>query len=93
MRDDDGQIAKEAFVESVASGVHARGVVARGQALARQWGESFVVHVGAMLSPGSFGSNSATRAFRSKGQAQGFARELLGSGWPRASIKVKRVKV
>lgn len=68
-------------------------VLDRARAYAKDRGEAFVVFLGAMLSPGQ--NLQPYRAYKTKADAQETARELVGGCWgyPRASVKIRRVKV
>ncbi|WP_310450288.1 hypothetical protein [Sulfuritalea sp.] len=83
--DDGGAEYRETYDE----GREVQKVLARARSFAKDRGEAFVVFLGSMLSPGE--NLKPYRAYKTVGEAQDIARAL--DAWPRASVKIKRIKV
>lgn len=85
--DDGGASWRETYDESG----EIRKVQERASAFVKERGFAFVVFLGAMLSPGQ--NLKEHRAYGNQKDAQDCARELTrpGFGWPRASVKIKKI--
>lgn len=87
--DDGGANWRETYNESR----EARKVMDRARGYVKDRGEAFVVFLGAMLAPGA--NLQPYRAHRTAEAAREDARELTrpGYGYPKASVKIQRIKV
>lgn len=87
--DDGGAEYRETYDESR----EVRKVLDRARGYAKERGFAFVVFLGDMLTPGQ--NLKPHRAYRDVEDAREEARDLTrsGYGWPKASVKIKTIRI